>query len=181
VSGGGAVFAAGGLWAFGVECRARRSRGNGPRCTGRLASENKRIWSVLPWVKNQPCICPARGHSGAKGRDSMEQVTIIGAGVVGICTALSLAEKGVLVRLIDRDAPGQGASYGNAGVVAPHSIVPNAAPGLWKKLPGWLLSKSFLASQQWPLLIIQTYQRLDQDHLLPSPRQPRAMVPQHYR
>ena len=71
----------------------------------------------------------------------MEQVTIIGAGVVGICTALSLAEKGVLVRLIDRDAPGQGASYGNAGVVAPHSIVPNAAPGLWKKLPGWLLSK----------------------------------------
>ena len=71
----------------------------------------------------------------------MEQVTIIGAGVVGICTALSLAEKGVLVRLIDRDAPGQGASYCNAGVVAPHSIVPNAAPGLWKKLPGWLLSK----------------------------------------
>lgn len=71
----------------------------------------------------------------------MEHVTVIGAGVVGICTALSLAEKGVAVRLIDRAEPGQGASYGNAGVVAPHSIVPNAAPGLWKKLPGWLLSK----------------------------------------
>jgi D-amino-acid dehydrogenase len=71
----------------------------------------------------------------------MEHVTVIGAGVVGICTALSLAEKGVTVRLIDRAEPGQGASYGNAGVVAPHSIVPNAAPGLWKKLPGWLLSK----------------------------------------
>lgn len=71
----------------------------------------------------------------------MEHVTVIGAGVVGICAALSLAEKGVAVRLIDRAEPGQGASYGNAGVVAPHSIVPNAAPGLWKKLPGWLLSK----------------------------------------
>ena len=71
----------------------------------------------------------------------MEHVTVIGAGVVGICTALSLAEKCVTVRLIDRAEPGQGASYGNAGVVAPHSIVPNAAPGLWKKLPGWLLSK----------------------------------------
>ncbi len=71
----------------------------------------------------------------------MEHVTVIGAGVVGICTALSLAEKGVAVRLVDRAEPGQGASYGNAGVVAPHSIVPNAAPGLWKKLPGWLLSK----------------------------------------
>ena len=71
----------------------------------------------------------------------MEHVTVIGAGVVGICTALSLAEKGVAVRLVDRAEPGQGASYGNAGVVAPHSIVPNAAPGRWKKLPGWLLSK----------------------------------------
>ena len=71
----------------------------------------------------------------------MEHVTVIGAGVVGICTALSLAEKGVAVRLVDRAEPGQGTSYGNAGVVAPHSIVPNAAPGLWKKLPGWLLSK----------------------------------------
>ena len=66
-------------------------------------------------------------------------VTIIGAGIVGICCALSLLEKGVRVRLIDRDAPGQGASFGNAGVISPWSCVPQSMPGLWKSIPKWLL------------------------------------------
>ena len=34
-----------------------------------------------------------------------EHVTIIGAGIVGICTAISLLEKGFEVVLIDRDGP----------------------------------------------------------------------------
>ncbi len=67
-------------------------------------------------------------------------VIVIGGGIVGICTALSLAERGAKVRLIDRDEPGQGASYGNAGVISPWSVVPNSVPGLWKKIPGWLLN-----------------------------------------
>jgi len=66
-------------------------------------------------------------------------VTIVGAGIVGICCALSLQEKGKRVRLIDRDAPGQGASHGNAGVISPWSCVPQSMPGLWKKIPGMLL------------------------------------------
>ncbi|MGI9383954.1 MAG: NAD(P)/FAD-dependent oxidoreductase, partial [Methyloligellaceae bacterium] len=67
------------------------------------------------------------------------EVTIVGAGIVGICCALSLLEKGKSVRLIDKDAPGQGASYGNAGVISPWSCVPQSLPGLWKKIPGMLL------------------------------------------
>lgn len=66
-------------------------------------------------------------------------VTIIGAGIVGICCALSLLEKGRRVRLIDRHDPGQGASFGNAGVISPWSCVPQSLPGLWKKIPGMLL------------------------------------------
>ncbi|MEX3010190.1 NAD(P)/FAD-dependent oxidoreductase [Hoeflea sp. TYP-13] len=66
-------------------------------------------------------------------------VTIIGGGIVGICCALSLAEKGVAVRIIDRDEPGQGASHGNAGVISPWSCVPQSMPGLWKNIPKWLL------------------------------------------
>ena len=66
-------------------------------------------------------------------------VTIVGAGIVGICCALSLQEKGKRVRLIDKDAPGQGASHGNAGVISPWSCVPQSMPGLWKKIPGMLL------------------------------------------
>lgn len=66
-------------------------------------------------------------------------VIVAGAGIVGICTALALLESGLRVRLIDRDAPGQATSAGNAGVVSPWSIVPQSMPGIWKKLPGWLL------------------------------------------
>ena len=67
-------------------------------------------------------------------------VTIVGAGIVGICCALSLLEKGKRVQLIDKDSPGQGASHGNAGVISPWSCIPQSVPGLWKKLPGWLLN-----------------------------------------
>lgn len=66
-------------------------------------------------------------------------VTIVGAGIVGICCALSLLEKGTRVRLVDRDAPGQGASSGNAGVISPWSCVPQSMPGLWRHIPRWLL------------------------------------------
>ena len=66
-------------------------------------------------------------------------VTIVGGGIVGICCALSLIEKGAKVRLIDRDEPGQGASYGNAGVISPWSCIPQSLPGVWKNIPKWLL------------------------------------------
>ena len=72
----------------------------------------------------------------ANGEDP---VTVIGAGIVGICCALSLIEKGAKVRLLDRDAPGQATSYGNAGVISPWSCVPQSLPGLWKNIPRWLL------------------------------------------
>jgi len=46
-------------------------------------------------------------------------VVMLGAGIVGICTALSLLDRGVPVTLIDKGAPGQETSLGNAGVVSP--------------------------------------------------------------
>ena len=66
-------------------------------------------------------------------------VTIIGAGIVGICSALSLLEKGRTVRLVDKDEPGRGASCGNAGVISPWLCAPQSVPGLWKNIPRWLL------------------------------------------
>ena len=66
-------------------------------------------------------------------------MTVLGAGIVGICTGLALLEKGLRVRLLNCDAPGQATSFGNAGVILPWSVVPQTMPGLWKKGPGWLL------------------------------------------
>ncbi|MEO0821737.1 MAG: FAD-dependent oxidoreductase [Pseudomonadota bacterium] len=66
------------------------------------------------------------------------RVVIIGAGAVGIATALSAAEQGLEVDVIDRDAPASGASHGNAGVISPWSCVPVSLPGLWRSVPRWL-------------------------------------------
>ncbi|MEP2717833.1 FAD-dependent oxidoreductase [Pseudophaeobacter sp.] len=77
--------------------------------------------------------------STANGADPAPDVTVLGAGIIGLCTALSLLEKGLKVRLIDRDDPGQATSFGNAGIISPWSVVPQSMPGLWKKVPGWLL------------------------------------------
>lgn len=63
---------------------------------------------------------------------------VIGAGLVGVCTARSLRAEGLSVLLLDRDEPGTGASFGNAGVISPWSIVPQFSPGMWKRVPGWL-------------------------------------------
>lgn len=71
--------------------------------------------------------------------DAPLHIGIVGGGIVGICTALALQEVGLTVTLIDRDLPGQAASFGNAGIISPWSIVPQAMPGIWRKLPGMVL------------------------------------------
>ena len=46
----------------------------------------------------------------AEKNGSTPDVTILGAGIVGITTALSLTERGFIVALIDRNPPAEGAS-----------------------------------------------------------------------
>ena len=69
------------------------------------------------------------------GRD----IIIIGAGIIGLCSAIELLQKGFQVTIVDKAEPGQGASYGNAGVISPWSIVPQSLPGMWRKVPSWLM------------------------------------------
>ena len=76
-------------------------------------------------------------------------VTILEAGIVGICCALAAQERGLTVTLIDRGAPGQATSFGNAGVVSPWSCVPQCTPGVWKKVPLWLLDPKGPVKLRW--------------------------------
>ncbi len=55
-------------------------------------------------------------------------VVVIGAGLVGAACAVRLAQAGRQVLLVDAQAPGQGASFGNAGHVATEQRVPLANP-----------------------------------------------------
>lgn len=59
-----------------------------------------------------------------------ETVMVIGAGICGVSTAIWLRRAGHRVTLIDRAAPGAGASYGNAGLMAQWALVPVSTPGL---------------------------------------------------
>ena len=68
----------------------------------------------------------------------LPRAAIIGAGIVGICTAAFLQRHGYHVTLIDPKPPGTVTSFGNAGAIWPHGVVPMALPGIWKQVPGWL-------------------------------------------
>lgn len=78
-----------------------------------------------------------------------QQVIVIGAGIVGVSTGIWLRRFGADVTLVDRAAPGQGTSYGNAGVLAACSMVPVTAPGLIAKAPGMLLNPDFPLFLRW--------------------------------
>ena len=64
---------------------------------------------------------------------------VIGAGIVGAAIAYALQKRGARVLLIERDAPGAGASYGNAGALSPGSVAPFAMPGVIAGVPKMLL------------------------------------------
>ena len=68
-----------------------------------------------------------------------DTVAVIGAGIVGTCTALELLRAGYRVEIYDSGGPGSGASFGNAGLISPDSVLPAAMPGTLQKVPGWLL------------------------------------------
>lgn len=64
--------------------------------------------------------------------DAMRRVHVIGAGAVGTTTALYLQQEGLDVTIIDRDGPGNGCSFGNAGNIGIASFIPPATPGIWR-------------------------------------------------
>ncbi|WP_321953430.1 NAD(P)/FAD-dependent oxidoreductase [Paraburkholderia bannensis] len=59
---------------------------------------------------------------------------VLGAGIVGVSVALHLQARGVRVTLVDRRAPGEETSYGNAGLIEASSVVPYGFPRDWRTL-----------------------------------------------
>lgn len=83
-------------------------------------------------------------------------VTVIGAGIVGVCTAAFLQQEGYAVTVIDRQEPGKGTSFGNAGSVSPSAILPVAMPGMMRKVPQWLMDPLGPLTIRWSYLPIVT-------------------------
>ena len=70
------------------------------------------------------------------------RVIVIGAGVVGVCTAYYLSEAGCEVTVLERNnGVAQESSFGNAGVIAPGYATPWAAPGMPRKVLARLFAR----------------------------------------
>lgn len=82
----------------------------------------------------------------------MKHVAIIGAGIVGVSTALWLQRDGHQVTLIDRAGPAEGTSHGNGGILASCAMVPVTGPGLIRQAPGMLLSPNQPLFMKWGYL-----------------------------
>ncbi|MGH8746646.1 MAG: FAD-dependent oxidoreductase, partial [Burkholderiales bacterium] len=67
-----------------------------------------------------------------------KNITIIGAGIVGVATACYLRRDGHEVTIVDMRPPGEYCSFGNAGILSPGSCVPQSMPGILWKVPGYL-------------------------------------------
>ncbi|NDW07193.1 NAD(P)/FAD-dependent oxidoreductase [Jiella pacifica] len=70
--------------------------------------------------------------------DRDAETVVIGGGIVGICSAHVLAERGSSVILVERGEIARGASFGNAGAFAFSDILPLASPGIMRRAPRWL-------------------------------------------
>lgn len=81
-------------------------------------------------------------------------VAVIGAGAVGVISAIELLKAGYRVTLIEPGRPGgeQAASYGNAGWLSCQSVIPTSTPGMWKKVPRFLLDPLGPLAIRWPYL-----------------------------
>ncbi|MFN9476448.1 D-amino acid dehydrogenase [Acidovorax sp.] len=81
------------------------------------------------------------------------QVCVLGAGIVGLATAYALHQRGMEVTVIDRSAPGEGASGGNGGQLSYSYVQPLADAGIWRQLPSLLFAADSPLSlrPQWDL------------------------------
>jgi D-amino-acid dehydrogenase len=80
-----------------------------------------------------------------------KKVLVIGAGIVGCSAALWLQRDAHDVTVVDRHGPGEGASKGNASVIATESCVPVATPGILWDVP------KYLSDPLGPLVIRWSY------------------------
>ncbi|RON51607.1 NAD(P)/FAD-dependent oxidoreductase [Pseudomonas frederiksbergensis] len=79
-------------------------------------------------------------------------IAVVGAGIIGVACALRLARQGLRVVVIDRQDPGHGASFGNAGHLATEQVFPIADLSIVRRLPAMLLDPMGPLRLDWKYL-----------------------------
>ena len=77
-------------------------------------------------------------------------ITVIGAGVIGLCSAYYLQKEGYEVTVIDRGNITDGCSFGNMGYMSPSHFIPLASPGIISEGIRHMLLHADVQSRQRP-------------------------------
>jgi D-amino-acid dehydrogenase len=91
-------------------------------------------------------VCAYVGGKRAEVFLAHTDIIVLGAGIVGTSTAVHLAKRGLSVALVDRGAPGEGTSYGNAGIIEGNTVFPAAFPSSFAELARIALKRSPVAN-----------------------------------
>jgi D-amino-acid dehydrogenase len=79
-------------------------------------------------------------------------VIVLGAGMVGVATALHLQKRGRSVALVDRRGPGEETSYGNTGIIQREGVVPYPFPRQIGRMAQYALNLRAEANLHWSAL-----------------------------
>ena len=71
-----------------------------------------------------------------------KEVVIIGGGIIGLCSAYYMLEKGHKVTILDKSDMTSGTSYINSGYLSPSHLIPLSSPGAIKNGLKWMLNSS---------------------------------------
>lgn len=100
-----------------------------------------------------------------------KQVTIVGGGVIGLCSAWYLQRSGHQVTVIEKGDITDGTSFGNAGYVSPSHFIPLATPGIVAQGMRWMLrsdSPFYIKPRlSWDLIrwCLQFYKKANASHV----------------
>jgi len=107
----------------------------------------------------------------------VKSIAVVGAGIVGICSAYFLKKSGFKVTLIDREDPGTMTSFGHACSFADYANVPVNYPGLIWDVPKMLLKKDgplavdffyILKNMPWALSFLKNCKKEKVDEIASS-------------
>lgn len=76
-------------------------------------------------------------------------VIVLGAGMVGVSVALHLRRRGYDVTVVDRSAPGEGASFGNGGLIQREAVFPHPFPRSFSEVLRVARNRSIDVSYHW--------------------------------
>lgn len=101
----------------------------------------------------------------------MKKVSVIGGGIIGLCTAYYLAKEGYQAVVFDKSDLSDGCSYGNAGMIVPSHVVPLAQPGMMAQGIRWMFDSQspFYVKPRWSSDLLkwglQFYRHANKSHV----------------